>query len=63
MSAEEIIRALAYVAAPIDSEFGYCHLCEFEEPGPASVWRQTPSPPEAHRPECPWRRAREWQQR
>jgi hypothetical protein len=60
MDAEEIVRGLAAKDPPIDSEFGYCHLCDFVEPTPPSVWRVTPSSPKAHKPDCPWRLAREW---
>lgn len=54
LAAIRIVRNLASLAAPLDGEFGYCHLCKADFPG------SDPIKPEDHEVSCPWRRAVEW---
>lgn len=50
-SAEEIVRDLAEAEAPVHSigDRAFCVLC----------WEHYPVTVDQHKPECPWRRAKE----
>jgi hypothetical protein len=66
MDAEQIVRALAAKDAPIDADYGSCHLCSayndvrvevHRTSGDRSIWVDAV---EGHEADCPWRLAREW---
>jgi hypothetical protein len=51
--AANIVKELAWTGPPRD-DFGCCSFCD-GTPGPGAAL-----PPERHEPDCPWRRAIEW---
>lgn len=59
--AEAIVRALAAIDEPLDSEYDVCKLCEFQ-PGSYTVHLDLAVFERAtrHDHECAWRRAKEW---
>lgn len=58
MDLEGIVRALAAEEAPVDGEFFYCHLCKAD--WGLGAFEAPYNNPAEHKPDCPWRLAREW---
>jgi hypothetical protein len=56
MDVEQIVRALAVADAPVEAEFGQCMLCPAEFRTRDEGYKD----PARHKPDCPWRLAREW---
>ena len=57
LDADQIIRALAKLAAPIDSEYSDCALCG----GEVHHWHDDARTAlDIHTEDCPWRLAREY---
>lgn len=63
MDAEQIVRALAALRAPVSDSIPppECTLCQAEAEGDYTnsdaYWIPDPA---SHKPDCPWRLAREW---